>query len=200
MFNLEELGDAEVEVLTELGNIGAGHAATSLSTLLDQQIDITVPKANFVKIEEIDKYMNNNIVAGVLLALQDIEGSNSGYLYVMIPEASSNNVVSTLYGTDEVDEEMYSSAVMEVGNILSSSFCDACAEFMDIILLPSPPNFAMDMAIAVVDSLVSTMAENSDHIILFETALSGEANTEVNLLLIPEVSLFDDIMKMLEGL
>ncbi|MBP2029990.1 chemotaxis protein CheC [Methanohalophilus levihalophilus] len=200
MVNMEALGEMEVEVLTELGNIGAGHAATSLSTLLDQQIDITVPKANLVKIADIDKYMSNNIVAGVLMALQDIDGTNSGYLYVMIPEASSNSVVSTLYGTDEVDPEMYSSAVMEVGNILSSSFCDACAEFMDIILLPSPPNYAMDMAIAVVDSMVSTMAESSDHIILFETALSGESNTEVNLLLIPEATLFDDIMKMLEGL
>jgi chemotaxis protein CheC len=58
----------------------------------------------------------------------------------------------------------------------------------------------MDMAIAVVDALVSNMAQQSDHLILFDTALSSDTDTKVYLLLIPEASLFTDIVKMLEGL
>ena len=39
MFN-----EMELDALKELGNIGAGHAATSLSQLLDRTIEISVPK------------------------------------------------------------------------------------------------------------------------------------------------------------
>ena len=41
---LADLEDFQMDVLKEVGNIGAGHAATALSTLLDKPIDMLVPK------------------------------------------------------------------------------------------------------------------------------------------------------------
>ncbi|WP_255335609.1 chemotaxis protein CheC [Methanosarcina sp. KYL-1] len=198
MIDLENLGEMELDVLKELGNIGAGHAATSLSQLLDKDVFISVPE---VKVGEI-KYIFNDfipdIVAGVIIALQDLEENRSGYLYIMFPEESSRKIASNLFGLEELDEEMYESTIMEVGNILSSSFCDASADFMDIILLPSPPSFALDVPTAVVDSVVSQMARESNHIILFETALSSDSDIEIYFALLPESGLFDEIMKMME--
>jgi chemotaxis protein CheC len=84
---------------------------------------------------------------------------------------------------------------MEIGNILSSSFCDALADFMDIVLLPSPPSFAIDNPTAIVDSVVSQMAKSSEHMIIFGTSLRTDSNIEIYLSLLPEQGLLENIMK-----
>ena len=200
MIDLGNLNEMEMDVLKELGNIGAGHAATSLSKLLDKEINIAVPSVRIGEIRSMSKEFISDIVAGVIIALQDLEESKSGYLYIMFPEASSKQIATDLFGIEEFDEEMYESTIMEVGNILSSAFCDASAEFMDVILLPSPPNFAVDVPTAVIDSVVSQMAKRSNYIIIFETSLSSDSNIEIFLALLPEPSLLEDITKIVEQL
>ncbi len=200
MIDLGNLSEMELDVLKELGNIGAGHAATSLSKLLDKEINIAVPMIRVGEIRNLSKEFISDIVAGVIIALQDLEENKSGYLYIMFPETSSKQIATNLFGLEEFDEEMYESTIMEVGNILSSSFCDASADFMDVILLPSPPNFAVDVPTAVIDSVVSQMAKRSNYIIIFETSLSSDSNVEIFLALLPEPSLLEDITRMMEQL
>jgi chemotaxis protein CheC len=200
MIDLSNLSEMELDVLKELGNIGAGHAATSLSKLLDKEIEIAVPEIRVGEIRTLSKEFISDIIAGVIIALQDLEENKSGYLYIMFPVDSSKQIATELFGMDEFDEEMYESTIMEVGNILASSFCDASAEFMDVILLPSPPNFAVDVPTAVIDSVVSKMAEKTNYIIIFETALSSDSNIEIFLALLPEPSLLEDITRIMEQL
>lgn len=200
MIDLGNLSEMELDVLKELGNIGAGHAATSLSKLLDKEIGIAVPSVRLGEIKSISKEFISDIVAGVIIALQDLEENKSGYLYIMFPEYSSKQIATDLFGMEEFDEEMYESTIMEVGNILSSAFCDASADFMDVILLPSPPNFAVDVPTAVIDSVVSQMAKKTNYIIIFETALSSDSNIEIFLALLPEPSLLEDITRIMEQL
>lgn len=200
MIDLGNLSEMELDVLKELGNIGAGHAATSLSKLLDKEIGIAVPSVRSGEIKSISKEFISDIVAGVIIALQDLEENKSGYLYIMFPEYSSKQIATDLFGMEEFDEEMYESTIMEVGNILSSAFCDASADFMDVILLPSPPNFAVDVPTAVIDSVVSQMAKKTNYLIIFETALSSDSNIEIFLALLPEPSLLEDITRIMEQL
>jgi chemotaxis protein CheC len=197
MTDLDNLSDVELDVLKELGNIGTGHAATSLSQLLNKDVYFSVPEVKVGEIKNLSNEFIGDVVAGVIIALQDLEQKKSGYLYIMFPEKSAKKIAGDLFGMEELDEEMYASTIMEVGNILSSSFCDASADFMNIILLPSPPSFAVDVPTAVVDSVVSQMAKNSNHIILFETSLSSDSNIEIYLALLPESCLLDDMMKIL---
>ncbi|AKB29373.1 Chemotaxis protein CheC -- inhibitor of MCP methylation [Methanosarcina siciliae T4/M] len=197
MTDIGNLSEVELDVLKELGNIGAGHAATSLSKLLDKDVYLSVPEVRVGEIKNISSEFIGEIVAGVIIALQDLEEKKSGYLYIMFPEKSARKIAGDLFCMEDLDEEMYASTIMEVGNILSSSFCDASADFMDITLLPSPPNFAEDVPTAVIDSVVSQMAKNSNHVILFETSLSSYSNIEVYLALLPEACLLDDMMKIM---
>jgi chemotaxis protein CheC len=200
MVDLGNISEMELDVLKELGNIGAGHAATSLSQLLDKEVNIAVPNVRVVEIKNISDEFINDIVAGVFIALQDLEENKSAYLYIMFPEASSKKIATDLFGLEEFDDEMYESTIMEVGNILSSSFCDASADFMDIILLPSPPSFAVDVPTAVIDAVVSQMATRSDHMIIFETSLSSDSDIEIFLALLPEPCLLEDIMRVMAKL
>lgn len=119
MTDLDKLGEEEMDVLKELGNIGTGHAATSLSKLLNKDVYLSVPKVKVGgEIKNLSREFIGEVVAGVIIALQDLEEKKSGYLYIMFPEKSARKIAGDLFGMDELDEEMYASTIMEVGNIL----------------------------------------------------------------------------------
>jgi chemotaxis protein CheC len=200
LIDLGNLNEMELDILKELGNIGTGHAATSLSLLLNREVGMTVPSVRVIEIKNLSNEFSSDIVEGIVIALQDLEGNTCGYLYVMFPDECSKKITSSLFGLEEVDEEMHASTIMEVGNILSSSFCDALADLMNIILLPSPPNFAVDLPTAVIDSVISQMAEKNDHIILFESSLSSDPEMSILLSVFPEPVMLEDIMKIMEQL
>ena len=44
MEEITELSEMEFDALREIGNIGAGNAATALSKLLNRKIDMAVPE------------------------------------------------------------------------------------------------------------------------------------------------------------
>ena len=48
MIKTEDLNNFQLDVLKEIGNIGAGHAATALSQLLAEPITMTVPNVSIV--------------------------------------------------------------------------------------------------------------------------------------------------------
>ena len=58
-----ELTKIQVDALQELGNIGAAHAATTLSTMLSAEIEMNVPEINVVDIADIYKYVGDEIAA-----------------------------------------------------------------------------------------------------------------------------------------
>ncbi|KUK04654.1 chemotaxis protein CheC [Methermicoccus shengliensis] len=198
MHSIGDLGEIELDALKELGNIGVGHAATSLSRMLGRLVVMSVPNVRVVKISELHEVIETEkIVAGVVTALEDMENGQAGFLYVTFPESSSEKVVRILLG-DSSDEELMDSAIMEIGNILSSSFCDATAEMLGIVLMPTPPSFAKDYSIAVVDAVVSQLADKSDHIVIFETELrEREDAIEILVMLMPSETFVNYILKML---
>lgn len=172
-----KLTEFQLDALREMGNIGTSHAATSLSQLVGSPINITVPAIALEKIDHISNIISEEKVAGVLLDIRD--GDNiAGYLYTMFPEKSAFRIVDTLMGqplgTTSGIGEVEQSAVMEVGNILASSFCDALAEFLGIVLLPSPPCFVFDMADAIVENSLITIGQVADDAIIFRTDLMDE--------------------------
>ena len=76
--------DMHLDVLKEIGNIGAAHAATSLSQLLDRKIDMYVPNVELVSFDEMFDLAGGaeTIVAGIFLR---IEGDFSGSMFFVLP-------------------------------------------------------------------------------------------------------------------
>ena len=191
MFN-----EMELDALKELGNIGAGHAATSLSQLLDRTIEISVPKVYIVKISEILKALNrkaDEIIKSVVIGLNDIE-KIVGFLFFIFP----NNVDKKIAEIMMVGEDMLDSALAEVGNILGSSFCDALSEFLDIVLMPTTPKLVKDYILSVLDELLAQIATRSTQLIIFETQLKDEYNVvELDIILVPSETLMDYIKNII---
>jgi len=103
-----------------------------------------------------------------------------------------------------VISEMEESALMEIGNIIASSFCDAIADFLQFSLLPSPPSFAFDMMGAVVENAIVAIvseAKDNDHTILFKCDFKDESDKGIYgyIMLFPHHESLKDILAMLEA-
>jgi chemotaxis protein CheC len=198
-----QLTEFQLDALREMGNIGTSHAATSLSQLVGSTINITVPAIALEKIDRISNVVSDEKVVGLLLEVKDND-STDGYLYTMFPEKSAFRIVDTLMmqplDTTKAIGEVEQSAIMEVGNILASSFCDAVAEFLGTTILPSPPLFVCDMADAILSNSLIAIGQIADDAIIFRTDFTDEQRIyDGYVILFPNPEMLDRILSILEA-
>ncbi|MDG6256130.1 MAG: chemotaxis protein CheC [Methanomicrobiaceae archaeon] len=198
-----ELSAQQMDQLKELGNIGASHAATSLSQMLMSPIDMTVPEVMLIDISDIATHIRDEIAAIVIFEIQG-EISPGGYVGLYMPRESAVRLTNTMLGTTDMDREfneMDESALLEVGNIMISQFLDATATLLDIIMIPSPPDIAIDMAHAVFETILSQVASDINNVILFRTDLRSTVH-EIRgaIILMPNCTTLNEILMLLERL
>jgi chemotaxis protein CheC len=192
----------QCDALRELGNIGAAHAATTLSQMLTTGIDMTVPDIQLVDIADIYHHVGDESSAMVVFQIQG-EVSNGGYILLHLPQDSAVRLVNTLLGNTDVPEgsEMDTSAIIEIGNIMVSAFLDATAGLLNMVMLPSPPQFAHDMPHAAIESILVQQNGDFNEVVLFRTELrSQDSLITANLLLLPNPPMLQEILQILERL
>jgi len=81
--DVDHITDLQLDALREVGNIGAGHAATSLAELLGEGIDITVPNAGLLKTSELSASQADPdaMVAGVVFEISGQAGGVMMYVF-----------------------------------------------------------------------------------------------------------------------
>ena len=77
MLSIDELNEIHLDVLREIGNIGAGNAATSLSQMLNAEVNMSVPKVRILDISDAATALGGpeNPVVGILTKISgEIDG------------------------------------------------------------------------------------------------------------------------------
>ncbi len=198
-----KLSEVQADAIQELGNIGAAHAATTLSVMLGSTIEMSVPAIKVVDLAQLGRYMGEESAAMVAFELQgDIP--HGGYILFYITRGSAVRLTNTMLGMTEMDRpltEMDESALLEVGNIMVSAFLDATAELLGIVMLPSPPALTIDMAHAAMQSLIAQMQEETNEVLLFSTELVCEEHRiDSDIIMMPETSTLVKIVGLLENM
>lgn len=198
------LSDIQCDALREMGNIGAAHAATTLSTMLMTNITMEVPEIHLIDISKIHEHVGDELAALVLFQITG-EVSGGGYVLVHIPKNSVVRLTNAMLGMTEMDRElteMDESALLEIGNIMVSAFLDATAGLLDVIMLPSPPSLIIDMPHAAFESILAAQdSYDINEVVLFRTELnSDQYKINSNLFLLPNQPMLDDILDMLDKL
>lgn len=172
-----ELSATQMDVLREIGNVGAGNSATALSQIINRRIDMTVPKVSIVPIGDVPDLIGgpDAMVAGVFLRVYGQAPSN--ILFIM-PKESAYYLVDMLMGkkhgsTDKLDF-MDESALMEIGNILAGAYLNALFTFTNISMIPSIPALALDMAGAILSVVLVQLGQMGDHALVIETQFQAE--------------------------
>lgn len=166
------LSDAEIDVLREVANMGAGHAATALSTMIGSTIMISVPRVSVLQVEDVAPVVSSHEepVAAVLLHML---GDLTGRTLLVFPCVAARRLAEMLMqreasGSADL-EELDRSAVMEVGNILSSAYMNALAEFLGMMLIPSPPTLKIDTSAAVLIDAYTRFALAAEQALFVES-------------------------------
>ena len=198
-----KLSTVQADAIQELGNIGAAHAATTLSLMLGSTIEMSVPAIKVIDLSQLGTYMGEESAAMVAFELQG-EIAHGGYILFYITRESAVRMTNTILGMTEINRplsEMDQSALLEVGNIMVSAFLDATAELLGIIMLPSPPALTIDMAHAVMQSLIAQMQEETNEVLLFSTELvCKEYKIDSDIIMMPERSTLLRIIELLENM
>ncbi|MER2089114.1 chemotaxis protein CheC [Sporosarcina sp. JAI121] len=199
--------DMHLDVLKEVGNIGAAHAATSLSQLLNRKIDMHVPKVELVSFDGMFDLAGGaeTVVAGIFLR---IEGDLSGSMFFVLPLDSANHFIRKLIGDETFDfashdiPDMGISAMQELGNILSGSYLSALSDFTGLKIYPTVPSLSVDMVGAIVSFGLIEVSQHSDEVIVIDTQIreegpDGTASVNGHFFLLPDPSSYAAIFRSL---
>ena len=81
--------------LKKWGNIGAGHAATALSRLLDKPVDMLVPTVRMVPFEEISNSVGGSEQVVIAIFLR-VEGETPGNIFFILSQESAKKMLRNL--------------------------------------------------------------------------------------------------------
>ncbi len=199
--NFEDLGAMEIDVLTEVGNIGAGNAMTALSSMIGQMVDIEVPAVNILGFQEAIDYAGGpeKTVVGIIVPIKDdIEGE----ILFLLENDIVELVVSTFFGTSDIDllnlSPDMTSALTELGNIMAASYVNAIAELTGMKIEVEIPMLSVDMLGAIMSVPAAQMGELSDKLLYIDNLmLIDKVSVKSKMMLLPTVESLDKLLRSL---
>jgi len=165
--------DVQLDMLNEVGNIGAGNAATSLSILLGRTVQMKLPWTRLCTMEKACEVLTVPGEIGVGIEVH-VKGQLDGIMLFTLSEDSARQLLEAfgdLLANCELTNEMAKSALLEVGNIVTGAFLTSMSDFVRAVGLSSPPSLMHDYYDAFVCNVVAAGTEDVDVVLVFKTEL-----------------------------
>ena len=189
--SFDQLNSLELDTLREIGSIGTGNAATALGQLLEREVRITLPEVRIMGYNEAIDWIGGPeaVTAGVLVGMG---GQMSGVMLSVQQLEFVNLVLDAMLGVQISDygelDEMHQSTLIEVGNILISTFLTALSGLSGIAVNLTVPAFAVDMQGAILAVPMAMYGGTSDYLMTIGgNFVCGGKQVPCHLLLSPDV-------------
>lgn len=199
--SFDQLNYLELDTLREIGSIGTGNAATALSQLLDKEVRITLPEVRIMEYNEAIDWIGGAeaITAGVLVKMG---GQINGIMLSVQQIDFVNLVLSSMLGKTIVDysdlDDIESSALVEIGNIMISSFINAICSLGDLSVTLTVPAFTVDMQGAILTVPMAEYGGQSDYIMTIGgNFICDRKQVPCRLLLSPDVRSLNFLLRKL---
>nr|QNO41862.1 hypothetical protein OLEPNHLG_00009 [Methanosarcinales archaeon ANME-2c ERB4] len=175
----------------------------SLSEMLCMEVEMDVSAVHVDTIKSIPAVLElpNGVIVGASVGFSgDIAGT---VLTILSVESARKMADILLAGMDEEEPtgvltEMQESAILEIGNILTSPFIDVMADATSMVLTQSPPSIACDMLSALIDQSMDG-SQISDFAIVFNSALHVvNQDIDCNILMLPDPDKIELLFKSLQ--
>lgn len=199
--NEDSMSDFEFDVLTEIGNIGAGNATTALSQLINAKIDMYVPQVKLLTFSELAEIIGGaeTLVAGILL---NLTGDITGSMLFILESSDARRLVQQLMGCGGNEDKLFSdlekSALQEIGNIISGAYLSAISSLTKLTISVSVPSLAFDMAGAILSVPAIEFGKLGDKALLIESKFKDlDVDISGYFILIPTMESYGHILKSL---
>ncbi len=198
--SIESLNNLHLDILQEIGNIGAGNAATALANMINKKVNMNVPSVKILDFNSVSAILGGEeiVVSGVYF---EVTGDIEGNIMFLLDIKSAKTLTNILMGRDnktEMLDEMDKSALQEIGNILSGAYISALSSLTGLNIKISVPSLCIDMAGAILSVPAIQFGYTGDKILLVETVVrDGDNMVTGNFILIPETSSFTTLLNSL---
>ncbi len=189
--SFDQLSSLELDTLREIGSIGTGNAATALEQLLEKEVRITLPEVRIMGYNEAIDWIGGPeaVTAGVLVGMG---GQMSGVMLSVQKLEFINLVLEAMLGVQISDygelDEMHQSTLIEVGNILISTFINALSGLSGMSVNLTVPGFAVDMQGAILAVPMAMYGGTSDYLMTIgANFVCDNKQVPCHLLLSPDV-------------
>ena len=206
-----ELDELERDALRELANVGLSRAATQLSELLNDHIEMTVPLVQVVPYDQVTQALQLDPHAMVAAVWQSFSGQSEGTSILMFPSEDSKNLVRALVGPSMLgagEDDLRGiehEAMMEIGNIIITSGMAVIADMLGQEVRMSLPGY---MEGNLPDIMAQRSWDNAGRemqaIIMITHLKAAQREIEGRMVMLMSVDsvqvLFERLHKLLKGL
>ncbi len=170
MTEVKTLTDFQEDALKEVGNIGIGHATTSLSQMVNKQVGISLPDLKLIPLIKVPTLIKNeDPVIGIVL---ELKGDAKGFLLLLLSKRTAKLLIKLVLGeSDEAKgfDEMETSVLKELGNIMGGTYITALSNFLSISIGLSTPSDVYDMSGAIINQVICLMCQDVDDVLFLKT-------------------------------
>lgn len=198
--DINNVNEMLVDVLKEIGNIGAGNAATALAKMIDKKVDMKVPQVKIIDIEEVADILGGaeKPVVGIYFQMT---GEVEGNMMFLLDLESANNLIPMIFYREKENDDLDAmdiSVLSEVGNILAASYMNSLSKLTNLTLNISIPSVSIDMVGAILSVPAIQFGQFSDKLLFIETEfVEDEKDVTGDFFLLPEIESFDKILRAL---
>jgi len=207
---IQSLTSIQLDAIKEIGNIGTGNAATTLSKILGRVVEMDVPKVEMVSIYELSEYYGSPTTP-VAAVFVNSEGKFSCSVIFMDSEDGANEMIkmwlSAYYNNfvaEELPEEILDSGFSELGNVIIGSFLGAINDLIGTTHQTSVPGVAHDMLGSILDVVASIFGASGEYALVVSTTLrisgSDRGDMDGNIILIPNPEALELLLRKLQVL
>lgn len=196
--NLEQLNAMHIDVLKEIGNIGAGNAATSLAQMMNREVNMVTPVVRILDISEADNALGGPETLSVAI-LVELFGDIHGIMMFVISQDFTKVLLNSLLGQSHINcmhlSDMEKSALSEIGNIMIGSYANSIATLSKLNIQISVPAVTSDMVGALLTVPAAEMGSVSDKIIFVQDDfITSNKTISADMLLIPDINSLNKLM------
>lgn len=199
-FSLDHVNDMYVDVLREIGNIGAGNATTAIAQMLGSRLNMQVPKVELMEASKLGGAIcdEEETVVGIFLEVcNDISGSMMFLMKMDSAHVIVNKLMMRNPEYNEPFDEMDLSALKEIGNIIAASYLSALSTMTNLRIQPSIPYIAVDMAAAILSVPAIQFGQYGDNALFIETEFGDDVKMQGYFILMPEEDSYSKILSSL---
>ncbi len=195
-----KVNDKQIDLISELVNIGMGRSADILNQMLNSHITLGIPHFKVSTYEQIQNelgYFKDEVFASVSMSFKNDLNGNAKLVF---PIPSASELVNIFVGkyTDETDlDALRIGALTEIGNIIINTIIGTISNYLEIDLAYSIPMYSEGNISDILD--FKEIVDNN--IVLFCHTDFNALNYNVsgNLILYFELGKFNEFIKVLDN-
>lgn len=192
------LSELQRDALKEVGNIGAGHAATALSQLLNATVKLSEPTIDVLKYRDLSSRIGSPERTVAALHMY-IRGEAPGQMVVLFDREQAaefvNVFIKRIIGDIQIFDSIIDSTLKELGNIIAGSYLTALISLTGVNLLPSVPTLSYGTVQAAFRTLMSILPDQ-DVFLIESQFLDKEQAVSGQFILIPETGSLEPLLSV----